>query len=75
MSSCPFPTTITITPRALFNAKAIFLEEQEWCYLTRIWKDSVVHTFPKGICPKVKVVAQLEFERAYYDTKGQRFTN
>ena len=27
-----------------------------------------VHTFPKGICPKVNVIARLEFELAYYDS-------
>ena len=37
----------------LFNAKAILLEEQEWYYLTHSWWDKGVHTFPKGICPKV----------------------
>ena len=39
----------------LFNAKAIFLEEQYWYYLTHSWEDKGVHTFPKGICPKVNV--------------------
>ena len=37
------------------------------------WEDKGVHTFPKGICPKVKVIAQLEFELANYDSAGQRF--
>ena len=32
-----------------------------------------MHTFPKGICLKVNVVARLEFERAYYDSTVQRF--
>ena len=27
-----------------------------------------VHTFPKGICPKVNVIARLEYELAYYDS-------
>ena len=40
----------------LFNAKAIFIEEQKWG----------VHNFLKGISPKVNVIAQLEFKLAYY---------
>ena len=35
--------------------------------------DKRVHTFPKGICPKMNVTAQLEFELAYYDSALQRF--
>ena len=27
-----------------------------------------VDTFPKGISPKVNVIARLEFELAYYDS-------
>ena len=48
----------------LFNAKAILLEEQKWYYLTHSWEDNRVHTFPKGICPKVNVIARLEYELA-----------
>ena len=33
------------------------------------WEDKGVHTFPKGICSKVNVIAQLEYELAYYDSK------
>ena len=29
------------------------------------WEDKEVHTFPKGICPKVNVKDWLEFELAY----------
>ena len=28
----------------------------------------VVYTFSKDICPKVNVIARLEFELAYYDS-------
>ena len=42
----------------LFNAKAILLEEQKWYYLTHSWEDKGVRTFPKGICPKVNVIAR-----------------
>ena len=46
----------------LFNAEAILLEEQLWYYLTHCWEDKGVHTFPEGICPKVNVIARLEYE-------------
>ena len=42
-----------------------------WYYLTQSW----VHTFPKGICPKVNVMAQLEYEIAYYDSIVHRFNH
>ena len=59
----------------LFNAKVILLEEQLWCYLTHSWKDKGVHTFPKGICPKVTVRARVEYELAYYDSAVNRFNH
>ena len=59
----------------LFNAKAILLEEQLWYYLTDSWEDKGVHTFPKGICPKVNVIARLEYELAYYDSVVHRFNH
>ena len=59
----------------LFNAKAILLEEQKWCYLTHSWEDKGVHTFPKWICPKVNVIARLEYELAYYDSAVHRFNH
>ena len=57
----------------LFNAKAILREEQWWYYLTHSWEDKGVHTFPKGICPKVNVIVRLEYELAYYDSAVHRF--
>ena len=57
----------------LFNAKVIPLEEQWWYYLTHSWEDKGVHIFPKGICPKVNVIARLEYELAYYDSVVHRF--
>ena len=39
------------------------------------WEDKRVHTFPKGICPEVKVIARLEFELAYFDSVVQCFNN
>ena len=59
----------------LFNAKAILLEEQYWYYLTHSWEDKGVHTFPKGIWPKVNVIARLEYELAYYDSAVNRFNH
>ena len=37
-------------------------------FLTHRWEYKGVHTFPKGICPKVNVIARLGFELAYYDS-------
>ena len=34
-----------------------------------------VHTFPKGISPKVNVLAQLEFELTYYDVAVQHISH
>ena len=59
----------------LFNVKAILLEEQLWYYLTHSWEDKGVHTFPKGICLKVNVIARLEYELAYYDSAVRRFNH
>ncbi len=52
----------------LFNAKAILLEEQFWYYLTHSLEDKGVHTFLKGICPKVNVIPRLEYELAFNDS-------
>ena len=50
------------------KTKPIILEEQKCYYLTH-----VVHTFPKGICPKVNIIAFLELELVYYDSAVYRF--
>ena len=34
-----------------------------------------VHTFPKGIFPKVNVIVRLEYEIAYYDSAVHRFNH
>ena len=59
----------------LFNAEAILLEEQKWYYLTHSWEDKGVHNFPKGICPKVNVIARREYELGYYDSAVHRFNH
>ena len=33
------------------------------------------NTFPKGICPKVNLIARLEYELAYYDSAVHRFNH
>ena len=43
--------------------------------LTHGWEDKGVHTFPKGICPKVNVIARLEYELAYYDSTVYRINH
>ena len=53
----------------------MLLEEQSWYYLTHSWEDKVLRTFPKGISPKVNVIARLGFELAYYDSAGQYFNH
>ena len=57
-----------------FNAKAI-LQEQYWYYLTHGWEDKGVHTFPKGICPKVNIIVQLEYKLAFDDSAVQCFND
>ena len=47
---------------------SFFLEWESWYYLTLRWEDKRVHTFPKGICPKVNAIAWLEFELSYYNS-------
>ena len=46
-----------------------------WYYLTNIWEDKGAHTFPKGICPKVNVIARLENELASYESAVHRFNH
>ena len=38
-------------------------------------EDKGVHTFPNGICPKVNVIARLEYELVYYDSAVHRFNH
>ncbi len=38
-------------------------------------EDKGFHTFPKGICLKVNVIARLEHELAYYDSAVHRFNH
>ena len=54
-----------ISTCVLFNAKAILVEEQQIYYLTSYWGHNRVHTFSKGISPKVNAMARLEFQLDY----------
>ena len=51
----------------LFNAKAVFSEEHWAYYLIHSWGDKGIHTFSKGISPKLNVIVWLDFEHARYD--------
>ena len=68
-----------INLRELFKSKAILIEEQQWFYLTHSWGEKgvpmvLVHTFPKGISPKVNAIARLKFELAYNESVVQHFS-
>ena len=41
--------------------------------LTHSWGNKVVHTFPKGISSEENIIAQLEFELAYFKATNQHF--
>ena len=63
---------------SLFNGIATFFmlfNAKEQYYLTHSWEDKGVHTFPMEICPKVNVIARLEYELAYYDSAVDRFNH
>ena len=46
------------------NDKAIFIERQQWYYLSHSWRDKKEHIFPNSISQKVNVKAQKEFKLA-----------
>ena len=46
-----------------------------WHYLNHRWDDKGVNTFPKGICPKVNVIARLDFQLAFNDSSVQLFNH
>ena len=53
---------------SLFNAQGILTEEQQLNYLTHSWKNKEVHTFPKGISPKINLIVRPEFELDYLES-------
>ena len=42
------------------KAKTNHADEQQWYYLTNSCRDKEIHTFPKGISPKVNVIARVQ---------------
>ena len=62
--------------RGLLNAKAILEEDQKWHYSTHSrdgeQRIKVFIPFPRGISPKVKVIARLEYELVYNDIAVQQ---
>ena len=58
-------------PGWVYNAKAILTEGQLWYYLANSWEDNRVHTFLKGISPKVNAITRLEFEPVNLDVAVQ----
>ena len=42
---------------------------------TYSWDNKRVHTFPKGISPKMNAIAQLEFELAFFEAADQHFSH
>ena len=84
MWPCPFPATITTTLWyrfglvSLFNDISTFVgylmpkqfssNNSSGAILTHSWEEKGVHIFPKGIWPKVNVIARLEYELAYYNS-------
>ena len=58
----------------LFNAESILLEKLYSGYFTDSLEDKDVHAFLKDICPKLNVIARLEFELAYDDSSALTIT-
>ena len=64
---------IHINLHGLFNAKAIFVLEQQWYYLTHRWEGNGVHAFLLVISLKENIIVWLEFELAYFEATVQHF--
>ena len=66
-----------INLRELFNAKAIFLKEQQWYSLTNSWgrRDKEINIIPWSISPKENVKAQVDFELTYFYVTVQLFNH
>ena len=54
-------------------AESILVGEQQSYYLTIAGVISWIHTFSKGISPKVNAITRLEIELVYFNTAVQRF--
>ena len=55
--------------------KTSLLKNSKWYYLTHCWGNKGVYTIPKGINPKMNVIAWLEFELAYFKASIQHFSH
>ena len=53
---------------------ALIRWEQQCYNLTHNWGNMGYNTFPRGINPKVNIMAQLEFELAYLEGVVQHFS-
>ena len=63
-----FVVLLFINLFGLSNSKAIFVEEQQWYYLTHnLVGDKRVPPFLTGINLKLNILAQLEFELAFFE--------
>ena len=51
----------------------IIEKELQWFYLIPSYGDKGFHIPPKGITPKVKIIARLEFEIAYFKVAVHHF--
>ena len=51
--------------------KASFQKNSSEAIKTRNWRVKGIHTFPKGISPKVNVIAWVEFELVYFKVADQ----
>ena len=56
--------TLGVNLLGFFNAASTLREEHSWYYLTHGLENKEVHTFQKGIGPKVKALARQELELA-----------
>ena len=67
----------------LFNTKSSFIDNTHMLAgeLKKLWDMKVIVLFvvsmvtAKGICPKVNVIARLEYELTYYDSAVHRFNH
>ena len=62
-----FLSLLAYQPSWVSQCQAILIEKQLWYFLTHSYRDKRVHTFRKGISPKVNVIVRLENEIVFYD--------
>ena len=42
------------------------LSDKNWYYLIHSWRDKEVHTFPKGINPKINIIVWLDYQLIFF---------